>query len=193
MASPPEELRRCAGGSGRPVRGSEQGRAGADLHFGQVERCHESQRLRSWRHVTSLRSWRHVTSWGRALPPPQLGGALFFASPLGAPGDWPSSLGSTLIMDPRPTQPGSCWETLALGASPPGVTVGAEGLGMHRWHLRVEIDSRPPRGLASPAQMVAALAFSREGEQLHHADLSLFPKLARESLCHSGFFFFFFF
>lgn len=126
---PPEELRRCAGGSGRPVRGSEQGRAGADLHFGQVERCHESQRLRSWRHVTSLRSWRHVTSWGRALPPPRLGGALFFASPLGAPGDWPSSLGSTLITDPRPTQPGSCWETLALGASPPGVTVGARMTG----------------------------------------------------------------
>lgn len=59
-----------------PVRGSEQGRGGADLHFGSVDWCHESQWLRS--------RW-HMRLWGRTLPPPQLGGARLFASSLGRP------------------------------------------------------------------------------------------------------------
>lgn len=36
----------------------------------------------------------------------------------------------------------------------------------------MEIDSWPLRDLVSTAQMVATLAFSREGEQLHYANLA---------------------
>lgn len=76
------------------------------------------------------------------------------------------------------------------GPHPLGSPSGPERLGMHRWHLRVEIDSRPPRGLASTAQMVATLAFSREGEQLHHTDLALFPRAGPRVAAPLFFFFF---
>lgn len=42
--------------------------------------------------------------------------------------------------------------------------------------LRIKTDSWPLRDLASTAQMVATLALSRQGEQLPHADLALFPR-----------------
>ena len=40
----------------------------------------------------------------------------------------------------------------------------------------MKIDSWPPRGLMSTAQMVAMLAFSREREQLPHTNLALLPR-----------------